>query len=87
MISPQLTALLEEHYPIGRVHAVSPLSGGEWNQVFHLRCDRGVYVLRIRHPTTTAADLAYEFGVMEFMSQRNGAVPVQVATQAGDTYL
>lgn len=87
MISPQLIALLEEAYPIGQIQGVSSLSGGEWNQVFHLHCARGSFVLRISHPTTTAADLAYEHEAMGFMSRQISAVPAPITTHEGATYL
>jgi Ser/Thr protein kinase RdoA (MazF antagonist) len=87
MISSQFIALLEEAYPIGSIQKVSALPGGEWNQVCHLHCDSGAFVLRISHSTTTVADLAYAHGVMGFMSRRIPEVLAPIPTYDGSTYL
>jgi Ser/Thr protein kinase RdoA (MazF antagonist) len=87
MISPQLYRLLEECYPIGSIQTVDTLTGGEWNQVFRLHCDQGASALRISHPTNTAASLAYEHRLLQFMSQRVHEVPPPIVTHDGSTYL
>lgn len=87
MISPQLHQLLEECYPVGRIQTIEPLPGGEWNQVFRLNCDKNAFVLRISHPTNTAASLAYEHRLLQFMSQQVPQVPAPLVTHDGSTYL
>lgn len=87
MISSQLIALLEEAYPIGSIQSMSPLSGGEWNQLFRLHCDCGAFVLRRSHPTTTVDNLTYEHRAMYFMNLQIPEVPTPIATHDGSTYL
>lgn len=87
MISPQLHRLLEECYPVGSIQNIDALTGGEWNQVFRLNCDKSAFVLRISHPTNTAASLAYEHRLLQFMSQRVPEVPPPIVTHDGSTYL
>lgn len=87
MISPQLYRLLEECYPVGSIQNIDALTGGEWNQVFRLNCDKSAFVLRISHPTNTAASLAYEHRLLQFMSQLVPEVPPPIVTHDGSTYL
>ncbi|MEM9214167.1 MAG: phosphotransferase [Cyanobacteria bacterium P01_F01_bin.150] len=87
MISPKLCQLLEDCYPIGSVQNVQTLTGGEWNQVIRLICDKGAFVLRISHPTQTQAALAYEHQLLQFMGQRISEVPSPITSHRGSTYL
>jgi Ser/Thr protein kinase RdoA (MazF antagonist) len=79
--------LLEEYYPVGSIQNVDALTGGEWNQVFCLHCDKSAFVLRISHPTNTAASLAYEHRLLQFMNQQISEVPAPITTHEGSTYL
>ncbi|NEP60673.1 MAG: phosphotransferase [Symploca sp. SIO2G7] len=87
MISPQIYQLLEECYSVGSIQTIGALTGGEWNQVFRLDCDKGTFVLRISHPTNTAASLAYEHRLLQFINQRVPEVPPPIFTRDGSTYL
>jgi hypothetical protein len=83
MISSTLYAALEEDYLLGRIQKVEALTGEEWNTVLRLDCDRGAFVLRISHPTTTAAALRYEHRLLQFMSRRIPEVPAPMVDWDG----
>lgn len=87
LISQAFCAALEENYAIGRIHDIVALTGGEWNKVFRLSCDKGAFALRISHPTNTLPALAYEHRLLQFMNQRISEVPAPITTDGGATYL
>lgn len=87
MISSSLHAALQAGYALGPIQNVTPLTGGEWNTVLRLDSGRGAFVLRISHPTNTAAALLYEHRLLQFMHRQIPEVPAPITTQAGGTYL
>jgi len=86
MISPQLCLRLEERYSIGVIQEVCALTGGEWNKLLHLSCERGAFVLRISHLTSTPEAIAYEHKLMQFMNLRIPEVPAPIPAHDGSTY-
>ncbi|MEM1256864.1 MAG: phosphotransferase [Cyanobacteria bacterium P01_H01_bin.21] len=87
MISPELYSVIEGHYSVGSIQNTAALTGGEWNQVFRLDCDKSAFVLHISHPTNTAASLAYEHRLLQFINRRVPEVPAPIVTHDGSTYL
>jgi Ser/Thr protein kinase RdoA (MazF antagonist) len=55
--------------------------------VLRLDSDRGPFVLRVSHPTNTAAALLYEHRLLQFMSRQISEVPAPITTRTGATYL
>jgi Ser/Thr protein kinase RdoA (MazF antagonist) len=87
MTTPNLYSVIEECYSISNIQTVDALTGGEWNQVFRLQCDKDTFVLRISHPTNTAASLAYEHRLLQFINRQVPEVPAPIPTHDGSTYL
>lgn len=86
MISCELRAILETRFDIGTIAAIQPLEGGYWNSMLKLQCDKGIFVLRISHPTTIPESVAYEHDLMRFMSARLPQVPAPLAARDGTTF-
>jgi Ser/Thr protein kinase RdoA (MazF antagonist) len=86
MFSLPLRLELESRYSLGRIRRAQPLTGGYWNEVLRLDCSRGHFVLRLSHPTTLQAGVAYEHVILQFMNAHIPQVHAPLKTGEGTTY-
>ncbi|HEV3049412.1 MAG TPA: phosphotransferase [Longimicrobium sp.] len=87
MVSAVLLAEIRTRYAWATVEPVGLLYGGEWNRVVQVATDRGPVVLRVAHPSTAPASLAYSHAAMRFMGARFPQVAPPIPQQDGSTLL
>src|SRR5947209_2324566 len=86
MISPTLRSMLQSRYQFGIITSLRTLTGGEWNRVLRGECERGMFVLRVSHPSRTPESVAYEHALMRFMRGHLWQVPDLFAARDGLTH-
>lgn len=77
--------MLETRYHLRNITSLRPLTGGYWNQVLRLESERGTFVLRLSHPSSTPDSVAYEHALMRFMRRHLPQVPEPLTARDGST--
>lgn len=81
-----LIETIRARYDLEPIAQLSPLTGGEWKQLWRLDGKDRSYVVSISHPTTTVESIAYEHQLLRYLNPQLPQIPAPLLAQDGSTY-